>query len=416
MAPARRRPRAKPLVMSRNLHYGGAGRIIAGMHTERLSDDVYVFTSELYYQVTASLIVSGTVGVLIDTLPFPEETVQIAQLVNRLCPDGVRYIIYTQHQADHIYGAAFFPRAEVISHTRCRERMIEQGFDALERAKTQSPTLNLVKLRLPTLTFDTGVFALRLPGKTLELMRAPGHTSDAVMVLLQEEKLLFAGDTIMSLPTVSDPESDIPALRQTIDFVAGMQLDAIVQGHGEIILRGEIREAMRRGQHYLDTLAAKITAIVESGAGREEAARLPIEQCGMPRVLLNGSVVHLHTANAVALFDRLVSGRGPIRTPVAEVPAAQDEAAPKRTRPPKQKAGSRVTSTPKKASPKKPAKRKPAVAKRAAAQKPAAAKRKAAQKPAARKPAAAKRKTAKTSAKQKAASKRPATRKSPKAR
>ena len=118
--------------------------MIAPMHTERLSDDVYVFTSELYYQVTASLIVSGTIGVLIDTLPFPEETVQIAQLVNRLCPDGVRYIVYTQHQADHVYGAAFFPRAEVISHTLCRDLMIAHGFDALEQAKLQSPSLNLV--------------------------------------------------------------------------------------------------------------------------------------------------------------------------------------------------------------------------------------------------------------------------------
>ncbi|MBK8837021.1 MAG: MBL fold metallo-hydrolase [Anaerolineae bacterium] len=219
------------------------------MHTERLSDDVYVFTSELYYQVTASLIVSGTIGVLIDTLPFPEETVQIAQLVNRLCPDGVRYIIYTQHQADHVYGAAFFPRAEVISHTLCRELMIAHGFEALEQAKTQSPSLNLVRLRLPTITFDKGNFALRLPGKTLELLRLPGHTPDSIAVLFQEEKLLFAGDTIMALPTVSDPGADVAAIRQAIELVAGMQLDCIVQGHGEIILRGEIKENMRRGNH-----------------------------------------------------------------------------------------------------------------------------------------------------------------------
>lgn len=357
--------------MSRNLHYGEAGRIIAFMHIERLSDDVYVFTSELYYQVTASLIVSGTIGVLIDTLPFPEETVQIAQLVNRLCPDGVRYIIYTQHQADHIYGAAFFPRAEIISHTRCRERIIERGFDALERAKAQSPSLNLVKLRLPTLTFDTGAFALRLPGKTLELVHAPGHTADSTMVLLQEEKLLFAGDTIMALPTISDPESDIPALRQTIDVVAGMQLDCIVQGHGEIILRGEIREAMRRSQHYLETLGAKIEAMVEAGVGREEAARLPIEQCGMPRVLLNGSVTHLHNANAVALYDRMSASRGPIRAAVAEVAGTRGDVASKPARPRKAKPAAREKpvakkSAAKKAGPKKPAPKRPAPSKSAA--------------------------------------------------
>jgi glyoxylase-like metal-dependent hydrolase (beta-lactamase superfamily II) len=295
------------------LHNGGASRIISPMHTERLSDDVYVFTSELYYQVTASLIVSGTIGVLIDTLPFPEETVQIAQLVNRLCPDGVRYIVYTQHQADHVYGAAFFPRAEVISHTLCRDLMIAHGFDALEQAKLQSPSLNLVRLRLPTITFDKGSFALRLPGKTLELLRMPGHTPDSIAVLFQEEKLLFAGDTIMALPTVSDPGADVAAIRQAIELVAGMQLDCIVQGHGEIILRGEIKENMRRANHYLEQLVAKVEKLVETGAPREEAARLPIEQCGMPRVLLNGAVTQLHTANVLALYDRMMLARPPVK-------------------------------------------------------------------------------------------------------
>jgi len=308
------------------LHNNAAGRMIAPMHTERLSDDVYVFTSELYYQVTASLIVSGTIGVLIDTLPFPEETVQIAQLVNRLCPDGVRYIIYTQHQADHVYGAAFFPRAEVISHTLCRELMIAHGFEALEQAKTQSPSLNLVRLRLPTITFDKGNFALRLPGKTLELLRLPGHTPDSIAVLFQEEKLLFAGDTIMALPTVSDPGADVAAIRQAIELVAGMQLDCIVQGHGEIILRGEIKENMRRGNHYLETLVAKVEKLVETGAPREEAARLPIEQCGMPRVLLNGAVTQLHTANVLALYDRLMLSRPPVKA--VEPPKVQPAARP----------------------------------------------------------------------------------------
>ena len=343
------------------------------MHTERLSDDVYVFTSELYYQVTASLIVSGTIGVLIDTLPFPEETVQIAQLVNRLCPDGVRYIIYTQHQADHVYGAAFFPRAEIISHTLCRDLMIAHGFEALEQAKLQSPSLNLVRLRLPTITFDKGNFALRLPGKTLELLRTPGHTPDSISVLFQEEKLLFAGDTIMALPTVSDPGADVAAVRQAIDLVAGMQLDCIVQGHGEIILRGEIKENMRRSQHYLETLVGKVEKLVEANTPREEAAKLPIEQCGMPRVLLNGAVTQLHTANVLALYDRRMISHPPAKAPEAPkaAPPAKPAAAPAKAPAPAKAA---AKAAPVKAAPVKaaPAKAAPAAVKVAAAKASAA--------------------------------------------
>jgi glyoxylase-like metal-dependent hydrolase (beta-lactamase superfamily II) len=174
------------------------------MHWERLSEDVYVFTSDRYAQVTASLIVSGTIGVVIDTLPFPQETSQIALFARRRCPDGVRYVVYTQHQADHTYGAFLFPRAEVISHTLCRAILLERGYKALEQAKALNHELDLVRLRIPNLTFDHGTLSLRLPGKTLDLFPTPGHTPDAISVILQEEKILFAGDTVMAIPTIAE--------------------------------------------------------------------------------------------------------------------------------------------------------------------------------------------------------------------
>ena len=70
------------------------------MHWERASEDIYIFTSDRYAQVTATLIATGSTGILIDTLPFPSETAQIALFARKRCPDGVRFIIYTGHEAD----------------------------------------------------------------------------------------------------------------------------------------------------------------------------------------------------------------------------------------------------------------------------------------------------------------------------
>ncbi|MCS7060114.1 MAG: MBL fold metallo-hydrolase [Anaerolineae bacterium] len=269
-----------------------------------------MFTSDRYAQVTASLIVSGTVGVMIDTLPFPEETGQIALFARRRCPDGVRYVIYTQHQADHVYGAFLFPKAEIIAHSTCRDILIEKGYKALETARQQSRELQIVRLRLPTITFNRGVFALKLPGKTLEIFPSPGHTPDSVSVVLQEEKILFAGDTIMAIPTIG--EGDIDQLRASIEAVAAMPLETIVQGHGEIILRGEIKDNLRRSLNYLDHLQTKVQKIVEAGGTREEARRITLESCGLQRVLLSGVVTQLHQANVLALYDRLTAKLNPL--------------------------------------------------------------------------------------------------------
>ena len=43
----------------------------------RVADDTWVFTSELYVEVNAGLVVTPEGGILIDTLPFPSETKQV---------------------------------------------------------------------------------------------------------------------------------------------------------------------------------------------------------------------------------------------------------------------------------------------------------------------------------------------------
>ena len=48
------------------------------MKRERVSDDIVVFTSTLYAQVNAGAVLTPAGAVLIDTLPFPEETREIA--------------------------------------------------------------------------------------------------------------------------------------------------------------------------------------------------------------------------------------------------------------------------------------------------------------------------------------------------
>jgi glyoxylase-like metal-dependent hydrolase (beta-lactamase superfamily II) len=297
------------------------------MHWERASEDIYIYTSDRYAQVTASLIVSGNTGVLIDTLPFPNETAQIALFARKRCPDGVRFIIYTGHEADHVYGAFLFPRAEIIAHEKCREVLVERGYAALQRAKQQSSEFAPVQLRLPTMTFPGGNTTLRLPGKTLEIIHTPGHTPDSASVLLHEERILFAGDTVMALPTIAsgDPEQ----LKQSLDMIGGMQLENIVQGHGEMILRGEIKDNMKRAVNYIDNVRSKVLKVIESGGTRDEVRQITIEQCGMQRVLLNGMVVALHQANVLAQYDRLMAERGHAAPVVVEAKSKPKTAAAK---------------------------------------------------------------------------------------
>ena len=112
----------------------------------RVSEDTYVFTSELYAQVTAGAIATSAGAVLIDTLPFPVESRELAAFVARTCRPGVRYVILTHYHADHTYGAYLFPQADVVAHARCQALLTQVGIPALEEAKVEEAKVKEAKV------------------------------------------------------------------------------------------------------------------------------------------------------------------------------------------------------------------------------------------------------------------------------
>jgi glyoxylase-like metal-dependent hydrolase (beta-lactamase superfamily II) len=270
------------------------------MHRERISDDVYVFTSGMYAQVTASAIVTADGVVVIDTLPFPSETRQVIEYLERRAP--VKYVIYTHYHADHTYGGYLFRNAQFIAHELCHELLMTRGEAGLRLARSQNPGLADVQLRLPDIVFSTEM-SLRLGGKTFVLAHSPGHTPDGITVYIREDKILFASDTVMPVPYIVDGDASI--MLNSLQALKGMALENVVQGHGEIILRGEINETINSSINYLNKMQTAVASALTANQSRDDMLReYDIESCGKTRIALNGLVQQLHAANLIATYDR----------------------------------------------------------------------------------------------------------------
>ncbi len=276
------------------------------MLRERVSNDIHVFTSDLYAQVTAGVIVTPEGAILVDTLPFPVESRELMTFANRVCRPGVRYVILTHYHADHTYGTFLFPQADVVAHARCRELLITVGGPALEAVKAEEPELEEVVLRLPDITFDDEEMGLQLAGKMVRLIHSPGHTEDSVMVYVENDRVLLAADTVMPVPSIAD--GDVEAFRKSLQKVAELPIDTIVQGHGEVILRGEVQGVVRVSLAYLDAIEGLVAKAIKSGKkGEDKLRENSIESCGLSRIPLNGLVQQIHVANLLALYDRMIS-------------------------------------------------------------------------------------------------------------
>ena len=148
------------------------------MVRERIADDIYVFTSKQYAQVTAGAVMTKEGVVLIDTLFFPEETKEIRDFLEGRLGHTVKYVINTHYHADHTQGTYLFPYAQVVSHRLCRELLDTIGREGLVEAKSQMPELQEVDIVLPDLVYDEGVMKLHVGGKTVQLHHFPGHSRD----------------------------------------------------------------------------------------------------------------------------------------------------------------------------------------------------------------------------------------------
>ncbi len=269
------------------------------MQRERVADDIYIFTSDLYAQVTAGVVTTSDGAVVIDTLLYPEETRLIKRFVENRLNTTVRYVINTHFHADHTTGTCFFEGARVVAHAQCRQLLDTRGRESLAESQQTTGELKAVHLVLPDMVFEGGTLNLCLGNKNFQLWHTPGHSPDSIVCLVKEDRVLFAADTLMPLPYFVDGSYD--------DFLTSLEglrngnFENVAQGHGEVILRGEIEEKIENDIEYLYALRKAVDQAIASPSPDSALEKIDVESCGKSRILLNGMVQQLHRQNVLML-------------------------------------------------------------------------------------------------------------------
>lgn len=269
------------------------------MQRERVSDNVYWFQSETYAQVCAGVIAGPHWAVVVDTL-MPQETLAIRDFVEQKLRLSVRYVINTHYHADHCWGNCFFPGATIIGHDLCRQMLLEKTPPALEIARQDNPLYRALQILPPQITFQEGSFLLRVGKKSLRLFPTPGHSADGISVLVEDDRVLFSGDACMPLPFIVDGNLD--QYVETIQGFTNLGLENIVQGHGNIILRGEIEDKVKENITYLKAIQKAVRTARRRKNPIEVLDSIHVETCGKSRILLGGLASELHKRNLRALY------------------------------------------------------------------------------------------------------------------
>ncbi|MBI3043204.1 MAG: MBL fold metallo-hydrolase [Betaproteobacteria bacterium] len=111
---------------------------------------------------------------------------------------------------------------------------------------------------------DGGAFRLRA-------VHTPGHASNHLCYLLEQQRMLFTGDHVMQGSTVviSPPDGDMIAYLQSLERLLSLDLAALAPGHGHVIekphdeVRRLIAHRLKRERKVLDAFVAKNPATLD---------------------------------------------------------------------------------------------------------------------------------------------------------
>src|SRR5262249_42954835 len=153
-----------------------------------------------------------------------------------------------------------------------------RGREGLENARNGMPELNGVQVILPHLVFNCGVMSLRLGNKTIQMWHTPGHSLDSSVCLVKEDRVLFAADTLMPIPSFVDGSYD--AFVSSLKSLQNNNFETIVQGHGEVILRGEVEEKIQSDLNYLASVKKYVDLARVKSEPEKYLDNVDIERCG----------------------------------------------------------------------------------------------------------------------------------------
>lgn len=273
------------------------------LQRERVAENVYSFQSDVYAQVNAGAVVGPNWAVVIDTLALPEETLAIRQFIEQELQVPIRYVINTHFHADHSWGNYLFPNATILASTLCRELLDTRGRASLEEARKHGTTFRQSRIILPHLTFAEGSLSLRVGKKTLSMIFLPGHSPDNLGVIVEEDRVLFAGDVLMPIPYIVDGNADEMVL--SLKQIGLIGLENVVQGHGDIVLRGEVERSVKENLAYLSAIRRAVRKAGRRKYPWDLLENVGVEECGKSRVLLGGLAEELHSRNLYALYEQL---------------------------------------------------------------------------------------------------------------
>jgi glyoxylase-like metal-dependent hydrolase (beta-lactamase superfamily II) len=244
--------------------------LIPEVEPQQLAERVWVFPDQRINLVpNVGLVVGDRAALVIDTGMGKRNGERLLERVRELT-DKPLLVTLTHFHPEHGWGVAPFAGEATIVYNRVQhEELTEKFAPFVELFSSFGPEvaelLRDVELVPPHVVYGGGEADIDLGGVTVRLSyHGPAHTRGDQLVLLPEERILFAGDLVENrfFPILPDEDAHGSRWIALLGQMEGLGAETVVPGHGEVggaSLVGEVRE-------YLEHVRAAVNEAASGGA------------------------------------------------------------------------------------------------------------------------------------------------------
>jgi glyoxylase-like metal-dependent hydrolase (beta-lactamase superfamily II) len=240
----------------------------------KVSEHVYVILDDnVGFIPNVGIVVGDKATLIIDTGMGDRNGRIVLDEARKVSDNTEFYLTATHFHPEHDLGAnGFPPNARMLRWRGQQLEADEDGATTVERFKSFSPgvaeLLNGVTFRPADVLFDDDI-TVDLGGVHVRIFGVgPNHTRGDTSFYVVEDRVLFTGDTAMSVfPAVSGPSGSLTKWVENLREYESLQPATVVPAHGKLIdVAG-----LRRYRAYLTAVQTRVTDAKRSGSTLEQA-------------------------------------------------------------------------------------------------------------------------------------------------
>jgi glyoxylase-like metal-dependent hydrolase (beta-lactamase superfamily II) len=230
----------------------------------------------------AGFVVTSDGVVVFDALGTPSLGWALLQEIRKVTGRKIRYVVLSHYHADHIYGLQAFrdhTDAIIVAQERSgeykdnEETADEKASQRLDqRRSVLSPWVDAnTRVVTPDVTFNERM-GIALGDRRLTLLYSgPAHSSSDIMMMVEPDGVLFAGDIVQNgrIPFMNSDDVSTVQWLKALDEVEKLEPKFIIPGHGRTST--EARQAIAFTRDYINYLRSTMTAAVQSWTDFEVA-------------------------------------------------------------------------------------------------------------------------------------------------